>query len=243
VPATGPSILKRAVIDGDRRLDRDAHRWGEEFRELRLRAAATQAAVGRAIGVTRSVICRLESGDTTVSPHIRARAAIVVGGDSRTAIYGGASPLLYDAAHARIIERVLALRHRRWRPTLEAPVPGPGRRSTDIRLADMRDIVLMEVESHIRRLEAGLREWQDKRSSVSAALEPDGVTTARVHAVLVLPPTRHHRALVRELRSAIDAAFPVPSDMLLEALRSERGPWPGDGILWVAGGRDRSADR
>ena len=240
MPRTGLPLLGRAIAEGDRQLERDARRWGEEFRELRLRARATQAAVGRAIGVSRSVICRLEAGDPTVSPYIRARAAIVVGGDSRMSLYGGATPLLYDAAHARIVERVLAVRHRRWRPTLEAPVPGPGRRSSDIRLVDSPDVVLMEVESHLRRFEACLREWQGKRSAVVAALEAEG-STGRVHSVLVLPPTLHHRALVRELTHSIEAAFPVGSETLLEALRSDHAPWPGDGILWIAGGRHRAA--
>jgi transcriptional regulator with XRE-family HTH domain len=227
--------VRRAVVEGDRQLRRDAARFGDEYRELRLRAGVTQAAVARAIGVVRSVIARLEAGDPRVSPRIRARAAVVVGGDARLALYGGATPLLHDAAHARIVERLLALRHSRWKAWVEAPVPGRDRRSSDVRLTDPPDIVLMEIESRVRRWEELIRELHGKRQSV---LE-NGPAGTRVHCVLVLPPTRHHRALVGELSESVAAAFPVPTAAMLERLQSANGAWPGDGILWIPAGPDR----
>lgn len=87
----------------------------------------------------------------------------------------------------------------------------------------------MEVETRIRTLEAVVREGQEKRAAVAAA-DPG----RRVHVVLVLPPTRHHRALALMHPETIRAAFPVPSDEITRALRDETGPWPGDGILWVS---------
>jgi len=57
----------------------------------------------------------------------------------------------------------------------------------------------------------------------------------RVHVVLVLPPTRHHQALLRELPTTLRAAFPIGSADLRRALESPDAPWPGDGILWVPG--------
>ena len=60
------AIRREALWNGDRELRRTARRFGDEFRTLRLRAGVTQAAVARAIGVDRSVICRLEGGDPGV---------------------------------------------------------------------------------------------------------------------------------------------------------------------------------
>ena len=51
----------------------------------------------------------------------------------------------------------------------------------------------MEVETHVRALEAIIREGAGKR----AAVADTAPATQRIHVVLVLPPSRHHRALVK----------------------------------------------
>lgn len=229
------TTLRRAIYEGDRQLRRAAVRFGEEFRELRLASGLSQAAVARAIGVSRSVICRMEAGDEEVAAFIRARAAAVVGAEFRLGLYPSGPALIRDAAQASLVERVLTMRHPSWRATVEAPLPGPGRRSTDLRLERLDEIVLMEAETRIRALEAIVRECQAKRAAVA-----ETGTGRRVHVVLVLPPTRHHRALVRAHPETIRAAFPVPSEELERALRGGAGPWPGDGILWMTRGRDKS---
>ena len=225
------TLRREAIHDGDRQLRRVATRFGEDFRELRLRFSVAQAAIARAIGVDRSVIARIERGDPAVSNRIRARACAVPGADFRLALYPERAPLIYDAAHSRIVERLLARRHRRWRATVEAPVPGRGRRSSDVRLAAGGDLVLFEIESRARRAEQLVRELHAKREAVEVAVGG----RLRVHVVLVLPPTRHHQAFVRELPATIRAAFPVGSADLRRALESPEAPWPGDGILWVPG--------
>jgi Helix-turn-helix. len=224
------TVSRTATHEGDRQLRRTCVRFGEEFREIRLRAAVSQAAVARAIGVARSVICRIEQGDRNVSARIRARAAAALGADLRISIYPESAPLIHDAAHARIIEAVLALRHPRWRATIESPVPGPGRRSNDIRLDHGRDTVLIEVESRVRSLEAIIRECAEKRAAVAASIAAD----RGVHVVLVLPPTRHHKTLVVAHPRILATAFPASHDQLGRALSDAAMAWPGDGILWVA---------
>lgn len=219
---------RAAVSEGDRALRRSAARSAEDFRQLRIRAGVSQAAVARAIGVTRSVICRLEQGDPDVSARIRARAAAAVGAEFRMALYADRDPVIHDAAHARIVERLLELRNAAWRATVESPVPGGGRRSTDVRLDRGSDVVLVEVETRVQALEAIVRECADKRAAVRAA-EPD----RRVHVLLVLPRTRHHRAIASAHPGIIRAAFPVPSERLLATLADPTEPWPGDGILWL----------
>lgn len=230
---TTNTVSRAAIHDGDRQLRRTSVRFGDEFREIRLRAGVSQAAVARGIGVARSVICRLEQGDPNVSPRIRARAAALLGAEIRMSIYTEAAPLIHDAAHAKIIEAVLALRHPSWKVTLESPVPGPGRRSSDIRLDRGRDIVLIEVETRVRALEAIIREGADKRAAIAASIGPE----RRIHVVLVLPPTRHHKALVAAHPWIVTTAYPASSDALSLALADPSAPWPGDGILWVASKR------
>jgi transcriptional regulator with XRE-family HTH domain len=246
-PSPAGTTIRQAIHEGDRQVRRTSFTVGEDFRELRLGAGVSQAAVARAIGVARSVICRLEAGDPSIGPATRARAAAVLGATFKFAIYADDAPLIHDAAHARIVERLLALRHRRWRATVEAPIPGPGpgRRSADVRLDHGRDIVLIEVETRIRRLEEIVREQHDKRTAVrealgAAAQEPLGVpahANLRIHVVLVVPPTRHHRALVRAHPETIRTAYPAPSTALRAALTAPTGDWPGDGLLWIAAGR------
>jgi len=156
----------RRIIEREAtRLSRlDATRLAEELRELRLGLNVSQAAVAHLVGVSQSVISELERGVPTVGLEVRRRAAIVLGADLRVAVYPGATPMLHDAAHARIIHRLLRRRHSRWRAEVEARVPGPGRSSTDVRLTAAHTVVLIEIETRLRRWEATVRRCFDKRS-------------------------------------------------------------------------------
>ena len=229
---------RTAINEGDRQLRRAATRFGEEFRLVRFRAGVSQAAVARAIGVDRATICRMEAGRPTVADRTRARAAAALGADFRLGIYPDAAPLIHDAAHARLVEALLRLRHPSWHARVEAPVPGPGRRSTDLRLDRGGETVLLEVETRVHALEAIIRECEEKRSAVAVDAGPaaDGEPRPRLHVVLVLPPTRHHRSLVAEHPGTIKAAFPASTADIRRALTSADSSWPGDGILWLGAG-------
>ena len=128
--AAARGIVRKAVFQGDRELRSSCTRFANDFRALRIRAGLSQAATGRAVGVDRSVICRLEAGDESVSPAIRARAAALLGAEFRMALYPLGATMILDAAQARAIEMILQLRDPRWKAIVEAPVPGPGRRSS-----------------------------------------------------------------------------------------------------------------
>jgi len=235
------ATIRTAIHEGDRQLRRTATRFGEESRLIRLRTGVSQAAVARAIGVDRATICRMEAGDPAVADRIRARAAAVLGADFRLSLYPDAAPLIHDAAHARLVEALLRLRHPSWRAKVEAPVPGTGRRSTDLRLDRGDATILFEVETHVHALEAIIREGEDKRSAVAAAVAADADFAAagarrRVHVILVLPPTRHHRTLVAAHPGTIKSAFPASTADIRRALTSADVPWPGDGLLWLGAG-------
>jgi transcriptional regulator with XRE-family HTH domain len=229
VRSLGRSTVSRlAIREGDRLLRRTAARFGEEIRVLRLRRRISQAAVAKAVGVDRSVVSRLEAGDPSVSLRTRGRVAVVVGAELALGCYPRGRPTIVDAAQARVVEALLRMRDARWAATLESPVPGPGGRSTDLRIDAGHDTVLIEVESRIQGLEAIIRECQSKRAAVAAVLRH-----RRVHSVLALPRTRHHLGIVQAHPALVAAAFPVPSPVGLSTLRSSAGPWPGDALVWV----------
>src|SRR3954471_22917131 len=81
------TVRREAVNAGDRELRWTARRFGDDFRELRLRAGVSTAAVARPIGVHRDVISRLERGDEDVSLAIRSRACATLGCDFRLQLY------------------------------------------------------------------------------------------------------------------------------------------------------------
>jgi DNA-binding XRE family transcriptional regulator len=105
MPTTRSAISRLAINDGERQLRRTCARFGEEFRNMRLRAGLSQAAVARAIGVARSVICRIEQGDSAVASRIQARAVAPLGGDFVAAAF----PVPSDALMASLAHPDLAL--------------------------------------------------------------------------------------------------------------------------------------
>jgi hypothetical protein len=91
-------------------------------------------------------------------------------------------------------------------------------------------VVLIEVETHVGSLEEIIRELHSKRD----ALAQGGRGRQRIHVVLALPRSRHHRSIVQAHPRTIDTAFPISSIRLARALTEGSTAWPGDGILWIA---------
>lgn len=225
-----PRLRRSICNEADRYLRAEASSLGEAFRERRLRLRIAQADIARAIGVSRSVISAAERGDPGVGLRVRYRMAEVLGCRLRLPLYPDGTPRLRDQGHAAIIEYLLGIRHPRWQADLEARVPGPGHRSSDFRLRCERDIVLGEVEMAIRRWEEILRELHDKAQAVAESVGSE----FRVHSLLVVPPTRQNRELLRGLGQSVATAFPADEAAILRALTGDREPWPGNGLLWVA---------
>ena len=224
---------RTAIREGDRQARRQAARLGEELTQLRLRSGVTQAAVGRSLGLDRTVISRLERGDPRVGLPIRFRVAAVLGADLRMSAYVNSGPLIRDAAQARIVETVLAGVDRRWRATIETPIGGLDRRSIDLRLDGPMCTVLCEVETRVGSLEEIIRELHSKRDAVRSSHASSRGAGLPIHAVLILPRTRHHQAIIREHPRTIEAAFPMRPEAVAEAMRDAAMHWVGDGILWT----------
>ena len=226
-------LNRLAAREADRELRRQSLRAAEELRALRIRTGMSQADVAREIGVTRSVISKLELGFPGTTLRTRFRMATLLGADLHLNVYAGSAPLIRDLVQAPFIEQMLADADPRWGRTIEAAVPGPGRRSVDLRLDGPRAIVLIEVETRVGSLEEIIRELHSKREALEGARAPAAPANKPVHVVLGLPRTRHHAAIVRDLPRTIAAAFPAPSVELEAAIRDTSKPWPGDGLLWI----------
>jgi transcriptional regulator with XRE-family HTH domain len=220
-----------AIREAERALRQQSTRLADELRSFRLRTGVSQAAVAAAAGVSRSVVSRLEEGNPEVALRTRFPGAAVLGADQRLAAYEGSPALIRDTVQAPIIERLLGERDPRRQAAVEAAVPGPGRRSIDLRLDSPGVCVLLEIESRVTSLEGIVRELHAKRQAILESWEV--AADQRVYCVLVLPLTRHHRALVRDHPETIRTAFPAPSDEIRRALEDASIPWPGDGILWI----------
>jgi DNA-binding XRE family transcriptional regulator len=195
-------LRQEAIRTGDRELRRTARRFADDFRELRLRVGVTQSAVAASIGVNRSAICRLERGGEgsawrfepeRAPPLARTFSPPAIPGASAAPLRCGPRP---DHRAARWSVPPT------WRATIEAPLPGPGRRSVDVRLERSTDVVLVEVETRLRRFEEIVRELHSKRAALI-----DSVPGRQVHVVLALPPTRHHQLLVRAHPDSFRAGF------------------------------------
>lgn len=219
-----------AIRDAERALRHESRRAADELRRMRLRAGVSQAAVAAAAGTTRSLVCRLEQGDPVVALRTRFRVAAVLGADLRLAAYEGSGALIRNSIQAAIVEELLRSRAPRWRPSVEAAVPGPGRRSVDLRLDGPTDTILIEVETRVGSLEEIVRELHAKRRAFVDAAATGG---RRVHVALALPVTRRHTTLVKAHPEIVRAAFPASSAAIRSALTSPSQLWPGDGLLWV----------
>ena len=96
-------------MDRAARRARDARAaMGQELREARFGAGLTQAAVGRAAGVSHCTVSRVEAGtDTSLTIDRAARLFATVGLDLSVRAFPAGTPIR-DAAHIALITRARA---------------------------------------------------------------------------------------------------------------------------------------
>ena len=184
---------------------------------------------GQSIGHLRSRARRPDGRPRDPTAHRNRPRA-----DLRVSIYPGATPMLHDAAHARIIERILRrAAHRRWRadprgarpgtgsgidrrPTFEAGHDRPHRgRDPHSRLGGDRSADLREARTGTRRCSS----WSTGR----------GCAVPPAHSAPSAPGIG--------AGGVGRGTFPASPELARRALE-EGDEWPGDGILWMAGGAD-----
>jgi transcriptional regulator with XRE-family HTH domain len=208
---------------------------GRDFRRLREDAALSQAAVARAIGISRAHLCGIEKGDSEASTAVLVGIADVLGADLSIRAFPNTGPRIHDRIQSQIVEHLLRVVRPRWQTFVEVPVFRPARGYIDVVLADQLDwlYIATEVSSEIHRLEQHFRWAQDKASSLpSAALWSSATENARVDRLLVLRSTRNTRELAKRFPETFTALYPARARDVYAAICDD-GPWLGSGILWV----------
>ncbi|MES2209547.1 MAG: helix-turn-helix transcriptional regulator [Chloroflexota bacterium] len=209
---------------------------GADIERLREDAGVTRSALARASGVDPGYLWRIEAGTERPSLEIYARLAASLGADLSARLYPNSGPVIRDRHQAAILEALLAMVHPRWRPYPEMAVRRPSRGWIDVGLHDARSGILVatEIQSELRRLEQLLR-WASEKAASAASW--DGWVhlggTPTVSQLLVVRATRSNRAVAREFRRTLTAAFPAHPDDALSALTGPES-WPGAAILWAA---------
>ncbi|HEX4898073.1 MAG TPA: helix-turn-helix transcriptional regulator [Candidatus Limnocylindrales bacterium] len=226
--------LERSARAAAERIRRTA---GADVERLRLDAGLPRGRLADASGVDDSYLRRVEQG--TVSPSIEtyARLAAALGADLALRLYPNTGPAIRDRHQAGILEALLSILHPRWTPYLEIAVRRPSRGWIDAGLHDPRagSFVATEIQSELRRLEQLIR-WSAEKAASLPSWEGWGHLgdAQSVQQLLVVRATRTTRAVARDFRRTLDAAYPAHPDDVLAALTGT-GAWPGNGLLWAAG--------
>jgi transcriptional regulator with XRE-family HTH domain len=190
-----------------------------EWRELRLGAGLSQAAVSRSVGISRSTYARLERDEAMEVGLVRAAViTAVLGGDLSIKIYPGGPPVR-DVAHVGLLVDFEARLAGRWRVTHEAPVGSAGDKRAWGRRLDGVVSIGVEAEVALRDLQALERRMQLKKHD-------SGVT----RMLLVVKGTRRNRLVLRELLPSLRGIFPLGSREILRSLAEGHDPG-ADGLV------------
>lgn len=229
---TGTGITRQARATSER-----LHRsMGTDVQRMREDAGITRRALAHASGVDVGYLWRIEHGSEHPSVEIYARLAAALGADLTVRLYPNTGPTIRDRHQAQILEALLSVLHPRWKPYPEIAVRRPSRGWIDVGLHDPRNGILVatEIQSEIRRLEQLIRWSGEKAASVASWEGWSRLGEApTVSQLLIVRDTRTTRAVAREFRRTLGAAFPAHPDDALAALVGVE-PWPGPSILWAS---------
>jgi len=193
---------------------------GREIHNARLAHGLSQAAVARSARIAQSYVSDVERGRQLAVPLATiARVAAAVGLEVSLRAFPGGQPFR-DRAHIRLLERFKAATGSAWRWTSEAPLPIPGDQRAWDRL--MRgDGVVIGVEAETRPTD-----MQVLQRRLALKKRDGGVDLV----ILVLSNSEWCRRLVR--LNDLQAAFPVPGRVALDALARGRAPG-GDSLVLI----------
>src|SRR3954447_22776098 len=172
---------------------------GEQLLDLREERSLSQHDVCAEVGLDRSWLSKAETGDANLTLDALAHIATVLGAKASVRLYPETGPRLHDHLQVQLIEALLGILHRRWRPQLEVPVYQPVRGVIDLVLADSSNAQLVSGEAHsdLRRAERQLRWAAEKTDSLPSAKEwPWMAATPSTSRLLLLRSTEVTRAVV-----------------------------------------------
>jgi transcriptional regulator with XRE-family HTH domain len=224
----------------------DDERVGRLLRAIRRRTGLTQLALSLRAGVPRSDVIMIEGGDVGLLPLDRTRAIFdALGGRARLATFwnGAVADRLLDEAHARIVERALAvLQARDWQTAVEVSFSEYGERgSIDILGAHRGSsaIAVCEVKSEFGSLEETNRVLDMKvRLAPGIAERVFAFRPRTIGRVLILPDRSTLRRVVAEHARTMGAIYPARGREVRRWLRDPSGPLRGIWFLSEVALRD-----
>jgi len=197
--------------DRGRRRGRDLLR---EARRARLARNLTQAAVGRAIGVSDSRISAIECNDYGDVPFVVVAEYLAVVGLDLSARAYPAGGGLRDEGQAKLLLLFLDRVHESFSRRTEVPLPVAGDlRAWDAALIKERLRIGVEVETRVRDFQA-----VDRR--VMLKLRDSGWD----RAVLLIRASRSNRTVIREFAQLVAINYPIRQGQASSALEEGRDP-------------------
>lgn len=179
-----------------------------------------QAAVGRAAGISKAEVSRIErSVAPWVSLEVLCRMAVAVGLDSSFRLFP-AGPPLRDRAHLALLERLQRELPAsvRWRAEVPLPIPGDPR-AWDATISAESWVVGVEAETRLVDVQALERRIGLKQRDAGG-----------LPVVLLINDTQGNRAALATARESLRSLAPLDSRTMLATLRRGRPP-PDSGIV------------
>jgi transcriptional regulator with XRE-family HTH domain len=216
------STRRNLVDEAARRARRQLDEVIGDLRAARLAAGLSQATVGRALGISRSLLAAWERSEGLASPLQLARWGAVVGLDIPIRAHTAGSPLR-DAAQLRILGRAQSAIGSAWGWRTEVPVSADplDRRAIDAVLQGDAGRIGLEVVSRLTDAQAQVR-------AIVLKQQASGID----RMILVLAETRHNREALAAAASTVMAAFPLSTRGVLVALRAGRIP-DANGVMLI----------
>lgn len=185
-----------------------------ELRAARIELGLSQVDVARAVRLSDAQVSRIECGlMQNASLATLGRIGAVVGLEVRLRAFPSGDPLR-DRAHVDLLERLHRSIHPglRWRTEVPLPIRGD-QRAWDATISGRTWEIGVEAETRPTDTQALFRR-------IALKLRDSGLD----EVVLVLPPTRYVRGVLRSLDETLRATFPVPGPAALERLAAGQPP-------------------
>ena len=207
-----------------RAMERSIRELVDDLRSRRLALGRSLDTVARAIGLSPSLVSRIERHDIRWprADHLAAMAA-ALGLDLRLAAYPAGEPI-HDRVQLRLLEAFRARLHpaTTWRAEVGLPIRGDRRAWDAVAIAPDRGWTGIEGISRMGEVDGVLRRVDLKRR--------DDPRITRV--VLVVADTVRNREALRLGAGTVRAGYPLDTRGVLAALGAGRTP-PLDGVAII----------